>query len=179
MEKPDFSVEENKFAIECARIVIAQLTEATADGSIVVVRKQREFREKILGTIQGAMIAARSIERKRRAMAKARKQTKDKADSQGGEDVFGHVGTHDCKATGCSIQVPRAKAFCPKHWEKLPAELKRALVTAYTDWTRGDDPLPRNTPRGAPRQLPSVEKLREAQRQCTAWIEEVEARDRK
>lgn len=39
--------------------------------------------------------------------------------------------SHECPAPDCAMRVPRHQFACPRDWQRLPAELRRAINETY------------------------------------------------
>ena len=58
---------------------------------------------------------------------------------------------HRCPIGDCTVRVPRERLMCPRHWQLVPAKLKRALRRA---WGNGAGRRQPRAPRGGPRVHP-------------------------
>jgi hypothetical protein len=38
---------------------------------------------------------------------------------------------HQCPATGCTVQVPTNRLFCPRHWFSVPKALRDKVWASY------------------------------------------------
>lgn len=65
---------------------------------------------------------------------------------------------HGCKAPGCRARIDLSRLMCPPHWGAVPADLRRAVLTAWKAYQRAE--------RGEDLQLvlDAAEALRRAQR---------------
>ncbi len=41
--------------------------------------------------------------------------------------------THVCYAPACRSRIPNRRMFCPSHWRRLPAKLKRPILGHYRE----------------------------------------------
>lgn len=44
--------------------------------------------------------------------------------------------THHCGIHGCSVELPAYLLFCPRHWSRLPLEVRRRVNKTYRRFTR-------------------------------------------
>lgn len=71
--------------------------------------------------------------------------------------------THPCGIRGCSVELPAYLLFCPRHWSRLPLDLRRRVNATYRRFTR------------RPEDPERLIALREVQREARELLEVVTA----